>query len=106
MPGGDGTGPMGMGPMTGWGRGWCAGYVGTDFSGADFGRGFGRGRGLGRRRRFGPGGWGSWDAPPPAAERAALERQVQLLGRMLAELQERLDRLDRAGNPRAAGEQP
>jgi hypothetical protein len=24
MPGFDGTGPMGMGPMTGWGRGYCA----------------------------------------------------------------------------------
>ena len=23
MPGGDGTGPMGRGPMTGWGRGNC-----------------------------------------------------------------------------------
>lgn len=25
MPGGDGTGPMGMGPMTGRGAGYCAG---------------------------------------------------------------------------------
>jgi len=24
MPGFDGTGPMGLGPMTGWGRGYCA----------------------------------------------------------------------------------
>ena len=24
MPGGDGTGPMGQGPMTGGGRGYCA----------------------------------------------------------------------------------
>jgi len=24
MPGLDGTGPMGMGPMTGWGRGFCS----------------------------------------------------------------------------------
>ncbi|MCD6310782.1 MAG: DUF5320 domain-containing protein, partial [Candidatus Eremiobacteraeota bacterium] len=24
MPGGDGTGPMGMGPMTGRGMGFCA----------------------------------------------------------------------------------
>jgi hypothetical protein len=26
MPAGDGTGPMGAGPMTGWGMGYCAGY--------------------------------------------------------------------------------
>lgn len=26
MPGGDGTGPMGMGPMTGRGAGYCAGF--------------------------------------------------------------------------------
>jgi hypothetical protein len=26
MPGGDGTGPMGMGPMTGRAAGYCAGY--------------------------------------------------------------------------------
>jgi len=24
MPGFDGTGPLGQGPMTGWGRGYCA----------------------------------------------------------------------------------
>jgi hypothetical protein len=27
MPGMDGTGPMGMGPMTGGGRGWCNPYT-------------------------------------------------------------------------------
>ena len=27
MPGGDGTGPMGMGPMTGRGAGHCAGFA-------------------------------------------------------------------------------
>lgn len=26
MPGFDGTGPAGMGPMTGGGRGWCTSY--------------------------------------------------------------------------------
>jgi hypothetical protein len=28
MPAMDGTGPMGMGPMTGGGRGWCNPYFG------------------------------------------------------------------------------
>ena len=76
MPGFDGTGPMGAGPMTGWGRGVCgpnqgAGYVapsparggyrapayggtpGRSFGRGlgfrqGFGMGFGRGRGFGR----------------------------------------------------------
>ena len=26
MPGGDGTGPLGFGPMTGHGAGFCSGY--------------------------------------------------------------------------------
>jgi len=68
MPGFDGTGPAGGGPMTGWGRGSCdpsrAAYgpavpsrsgnwgVGRFFGWArgfarGYGRGFGRGRGFG-----------------------------------------------------------
>ena len=48
MPGGDGTGPLGMGPMTGRGAGSC---VGTDISGSSnmtpgCGRGMGFGRGM------------------------------------------------------------
>ena len=70
MPGRNGTGPLGMGPMTGWGRGWCA--AGTGYPAYGFGRfgmaggfygprgvaypfAFGRGRrfgGFGRRWRF------------------------------------------------------
>jgi len=45
MPGGDGTGPMGMGPMTGGGRGYCAVPI------KSFRKPFG-GRGLGRGRRW------------------------------------------------------
>ncbi|RKY36483.1 MAG: hypothetical protein DRP78_03525 [Candidatus Omnitrophota bacterium] len=55
MPGGDRTGPAGMGPMTGRGAGYCAGYMspipGRGSFGYGRGRGFGRGgrgRGLGR----------------------------------------------------------
>jgi len=42
MPGFDGTGPTGMGPLTGRGFGPCA----KGFWGRGLGRGFGRGRGL------------------------------------------------------------
>jgi len=53
MPGFNGTGPQGQGPMTGGARGYCnpsaAGY------GLPYGRGFGPGRGRGFRRGFGAG---------------------------------------------------
>jgi len=56
MPRGDGTGPMGQGPMTGRGLGYCAGYPqpGFMYPGPGFGRGFGKGwgRGFGRGRGF------------------------------------------------------
>ncbi|MBW1759300.1 MAG: DUF5320 domain-containing protein [Deltaproteobacteria bacterium] len=62
MPGGDGTGPAGMGPMTGRGAGYCAGSSAPAFASPAFGRGFGRGLGLGFR-----GGRGRRWAPPQAA---------------------------------------
>jgi hypothetical protein len=49
MPAGDRTGPMGMGPMTGRGMGYCGGYetLGWDYWGSG-------------RRFYGRGGrWGS-----------------------------------------------
>ena len=62
MPGGDRTGPMGMGPMTGRAAGYCAGYpvpgFANPFPGRGFGVGFGRGMGWGwwgRGRGFGRG---------------------------------------------------
>jgi len=84
MPRGDGTGPMGMGPMTGRAAGFCAGYgmpgymnpvAGRGFHlcqgyggqvGMGFGRGFGGGGGRGWRNRFyatGIPGWAGASAP-------------------------------------------
>lgn len=52
MPGGDRTGPMGMGPMTGRAAGYCAGYPSAGFMnpapGGGYG-GYGRSGGGGRR---------------------------------------------------------
>jgi len=73
MPFGDGTGPAGLGPMTGRAAGFCAGFGRPGFAnpipgrwfgggygapvwpvyGVGFGRGFGRGRGFGH-------GWRRW----------------------------------------------
>jgi hypothetical protein len=76
MPGFNGTGPAGLGPMTGWGRGYCNPYIasygqapvtGPTYWAPGYWRGFGRGLGFGRgralgrgfRRGYGPGfGWG------------------------------------------------
>jgi len=64
MPGGDRTGPRGMGPMTGRALGYCAGYDTPGYMkgpGMGFGRGWGGGRGWGRGRWGGYGrgyGWG------------------------------------------------
>ena len=43
MPGGDGTGPWGRGPRTGWGLGYCGDPYRPMYKGPR-GRGFGRGR--------------------------------------------------------------
>ena len=75
MPGGDGTGPAGMGPMTGRAAGYCAGYGVPGYMNPAPGRGYGRGFGFGRGPGFGfrggrgrfRGAWGGyWGAPYPA----------------------------------------
>jgi hypothetical protein len=48
MPGGDRTGPMGMGPMTGRGAGFCGGAGAPGFMSRMCGAFLGRGRGGGR----------------------------------------------------------
>jgi len=66
MPGGDRTGPQGMGPMTGRGAGYCAGFpvpgymnpAGGRGLGMGWGRGYARG-GRGLRRGYG------WQAAAP-----------------------------------------
>ncbi|MGI6415636.1 MAG: DUF5320 domain-containing protein [Thermoguttaceae bacterium] len=119
MPGGDRTGPMGMGPMTGRGAGFCAGFATPGF--VSGGRGFfGRGRGGGRgwRNMFyatGLPGWarmgaGAAGAVPvgapvgapvtaPAAATGqeqldALKQQAQNLADMLDDIRQRISQLE------------
>lgn len=104
MPGFDGTGPMGMGPMTGGGRGYCAMPVSgmrAPFAGgrrASFGRGGGRGW---RRQYFATGmpGWaryaGPAGAPAVADEVTALKEHAAMLAEELAAVRERLDGLEK-----------
>jgi hypothetical protein len=68
MPGGDGTGPVGAGPMTGRAAGYCVGspvpgyanpIPGRGRGGFGYGRGWGGGRGWGRGRGW-RGGWSGY----------------------------------------------
>lgn len=92
MPRGDGTGPMGSGPMSGWGLGRC-GDRGELYR---YGPGFGGGRRArgGRRRRSGPMARGDWASPVAVPERRALEHEAEALSRELEAVRSRLEELD------------
>jgi hypothetical protein len=57
MPGGDGTGPAGLGPMTGRAAGYCAGYQVPGYMNPVGGRGY---WGWGWGFRGGGRGWRNW----------------------------------------------
>ncbi len=113
MPRGDGTGPMGMGSMTGRGAGYCNGFAVPGYAnpvgfaggfaggfGGGFGRGFGRGRGF--RRSFyatGVPGWARYGYPVYTGTNAAafneqnLKDQAEFLENQLKQVKERLSGL-------------
>jgi len=110
MPGGDGTGPMGMGPMTGRAAGYCAGYAMPGYANPIGGRGrgvWGRGRGgWGRGRGFGFAagrfGWAPMGTAYPAygpvaptreQEMETLKQQASYFQSALADIQKRIDEL-------------
>ena len=90
MPGRNGTGPRGMGQMTGRGMGFCAG------NGA--GRGFGNGFSGGQGRGFGYGGMGMGYAMQmpvtPIEEKEMLTAQTEFLSQELDVLKKRLADLE------------
>ena len=106
MPRGDGTGPAGMGPMTGRGAGYCAGSATPGFANPGFGRGMAWGRGAG----FGMGmGWrrGSaytgmpyapmapyFAAPSPQDELEMLRSQAELLKSQIDNVNRRISELE------------
>jgi len=119
MPGGDRTGPAGMGPMTGRAAGYCAGYDRPGYAnsvpGYGYGRGYGRGwgRGYGRGMGWGRGygrGYGRWAAgygypaypgtayPAPQSitkdqEAQYLKQEAEQMKAAMEEIQRRLDEL-------------
>jgi len=126
MPAGDGTGPAGLGPMTGRAAGYCAGYSYPGYMNPVWGYGrfprggrgfYGRGRGwrhwywatgLPGWMRAGyaspaPMGWVSPGAPyppvtevKPEQEMEMLRREADMLKTQLEEVQERIDVLEKA----------
>lgn len=108
MPGRDGTGPAGNGPMTGWGTGYC-----MTSRPLGFGRGSRRGMGrrIGRGLGFGPGaGMGAWygcgrgfgrlwwnqdmDADPVELAKRAKAEEREILEEERTLLQKRLDMIN------------
>jgi hypothetical protein len=113
MPAGDGTGPIGMGPMTGRGAGYCSGYDVPGWANMVPGRGFrlgwGRGGGWGggwrhrnwyyatgvpgrARAGYGP----AWGAPPawaygPYAAEPTREQEIEFLRQRAEWLRQQLD---------------
>ncbi len=95
MPGGDRTGPQGLGPRTGRGLGSCEPTAEPRLG---YGCGFGRGRGWRHwARATGRPGWmrfGEGDIPvSPEDEATQLKAQVEQLQAQLAAVQQRLTEL-------------
>jgi hypothetical protein len=98
MPGGDRTGPLGLGPRTGRGFGYCTGFGDPGFFGYR-GRGRGFGRGFGWR-------WAGGVYPPPynvpyyppsiAGEKTYLEEEIKVLREQITGLEKRLDELKKS----------
>ena len=124
MPGGDGTGPAGLGPMTGRAAGFCAGYPVPGYMNPIPGRGFwGWGRGGGRgwrhwyyatglpgwaRAGYGYPTWGpavpfypfyAGPAAPtmaPEQELTSLKQQAEYFQEALDEINKRIEELEKA----------
>lgn len=116
MPGGDRTGPLGAGAMTGRGVGLCSGFSQPGFANARFsrgrgmGQGFNRGGGRGRRNRFfatgltgrARGGYlpyaDEFEPEPGTArkdELAYLRRESKLLRSSLESINKRIEELEK-----------
>jgi len=110
MPRGDGTGPRGLGPMTGRAAGYCAGYSVPGYmnpSGGRLGLGFGYGRGFGRGmgRGYGRAYWPANSypvSPPPVAYGGGFyqppiepKQEMEMLAEEAKALKEHLDAINK-----------
>jgi len=106
MPGGDRTGPLGRGPMTGRSAGFCAGYQNPGYANPGFGRGLGRGWGRGFGRGYWGRGRGFWSReyqPDPYyqpslnkdEEKTYLESMLKSLEEEIKAIRERIQELSK-----------
>jgi len=109
MPRGDGTGPLGQGPMTGRAVGYCAGYSVPGYMNTYRGRGFGRGFGRGWRWRSAafcgyPSSYGTippvvdpyavWSVTPEEEKQMLLEH-TKMIETQLSEMKKRIQELEK-----------
>jgi len=111
MPGGDRTGPAGMGPMTGRRAGYCVGNASPGTFNTGFGRGYGLGFGRGFRGGRGAGGgisYRGYSAPfapwmgavtPAHQELEALQAEANSLRRALETVTQRITELEARKKP-------
>jgi hypothetical protein len=104
MPGGNRTGPMGAGPRTGRGLGYCGGYDAPGFENLAFGPGMGWrhgwGGGFGWQHRFfavGRMGWGYPRYAPPTQEETlqALKSEADWLKGQMEAVNKRIEELEK-----------
>ena len=107
MPGGDRTGPLGMGPRTGRALGYCAGFGIPGYANPALGRGYGMGFGHGRgwRNRFYatgvpgrmwfPGYPACYPQPDSASEQQVLRQQAEALKAELEVINKRLEQIEK-----------
>ncbi len=118
MPGGDRTGPAGMGPMTGRAAGYCAGYSvpgymnpipgrgyvrGVGRGGLPWGGGRGRAWGGGRGRGYGayydyppyyPPAYSPYSQPTAADEKEFLKEQLTAVKEEMGAMEKRLAEIE------------
>lgn len=104
MPRGDGTGPVGAGPQTGRGLGYCSGMGRPGFMNGMPGRGWSRGGGFGMGRGFrrgfcrfgfgfGPGALHPRFSPAamtPEQEKSMLQAEAEQLRSALSRIEQRM----------------
>ena len=107
MPGGDGTGPMGMGPMTGRAAGYCAGYPAPGYMNPA-GRGWGRGHGW--RHGYWATGLPGWARAgygieiTPKQEADILKNEAKALKEQLEDIQSRIETLEKVQTRKSKNE--
>jgi len=91
MPGGDGTGPAGMGPMTGRAAGYCAGYYVPGYANLNAWAGWNRfGYGRARVRNFGwrGGFYSSYAYGYPYMSKMTPQQEAEMLSEQAKAIQE------------------